>query len=293
MALFRNTLLQAVSQVELRSRKHIASLLAGDYRSPFRGSGMQFKEFRQYEPGDDIRHMSWTTTARTGKPTVKVYEEERELNVLAIVDTSGSTLLGSAGRRKRDMFAEIMALLGLASIRSGDPFSLLLFADTVHTYLPPRRNQEHVRNAMLRILQASQASRTTDLTPALRYASKALKVRSLVFIVSDFLVPEFEKELRMVASRHEVVLLHGFDPSESGVGLDGFYPAQDPETGQYFSVDGNSKRTKQFLEANYLERRERLQSIARDTGSECLSLSAADDYLKQLVTFFRRRGIRR
>ncbi len=289
---FRDKLLQAVAQLEIRSRRNIASLLVGDYRSSFRGSGMQFKEFRNYEPGDDIRHMSWQVTARTRKPTVKIYEEERELNVLVMVDVSGSTLFGRPHQRKIDMYGEVTALLGLAAVKSGDPFGSLLFSQKVDAYLPPRRTQDHVRTSMLRILQQPLAGARSDLRPALAFARKVLKVRSLVVILSDFLMPPFRAELQALARRHEVVLFHGFDDAERG-NLDGLYPVWDPESGEYLLLDGNSKRVKKRLAEYQTELVDGLQDMGRSCGADYLPLSVEDDYLRRVVSFFRGRGSRR
>lgn len=290
---FRDKLLQAVAQLEIRSRRNIASLLAGDYRSSFRGSGMQFKEFRHYEPGDDIRHMSWPVTARTGRATVKVYEEERELNVLALIDVSGSTQFGEIHQRKIDMYAEVAALLGLAAVKSGDPFAALLFSQKVNAYLPPRRTQDHVRSTMLKILEQPLAGAGSDLRPALSYVGRVVKQRSLILILSDFLLPPFEAELRSLTRRHEVVLLHGFDDAERGVGLSGIYPVWDPESGAYQILDGNSARVRRKLAEFQTGLVNRLQDLGRSCGADYLALSREDDYLKRLVSFFRRRGHRR
>lgn len=293
MFAFREKLLKAVAQLELRSRRNIASLLSGDYRSSFRGSGMQFKEFRNYEPGDDIRHMSWTVTARTRRPTVKIYEEERELNVLMMVDVSGSTLLGANHQRKIDMYAELTALVGLAAIKSGDPFGTLLFSDSVQSYLPLRRSQDHVRVSLLRILEQPFRHSKSDLRPALAYAQRVLKVRSLIVIVSDFVMPGFEAELISLARRHEVILLHGFDDIEKGKGMAGIYPVWDPESGNYSLLDGNSRHTRRQLADYQQNLSDSLQKLGRSCGADYLPLSVEDDYLQRLVTFFRGRSPRR
>ncbi len=293
MIAFGKNVLQAVAQLEIRSRRNIASLLTGDYRSPFRGSGMQFKEFRQYEPGDDIRHMSWPVTARTGKPTVKIYEEERELNVVLLVDVSSSTLLGDNHRRKIDMYAEIAALIGLGAIKSGDPFATILFSDTVLHYLPPRRSQDHVRRAMLHILENPQGQAKSDLRPAIAYAKSVLKSRSLVLVLSDFMMPPFPAELLALTTRHEVILLHGFDDAEAGENIDGVYPVYDPESGEYFLLDGNSYRVCAGLAEFQAGLVRSLKELGRQCGADYVPLRTQDDYLKSLVTFFRRRHSRR
>ncbi len=293
MLVFREKLLKAVAQLELRSRRNIASLLTGDYRSAFRGSGMQFKEFRNYEPGDDIRHMSWQVTARTRRPTVKVYEEERELNVLMMVDVSGSALLGNQGRRKMDMFAELTALVGLTAVKSGDPFGTLFFSDKVQRYLPLRRSQDHVRASLAQLLAQPYHGAQSDIRPAIAYAQKVLNVRSLVVIVSDFMMPNFRTELIALTRRHDVILLHGTAPLEWGEKLSGIYATWDPETGSYALIDGNSRASRQKLSGYQNHLADTLGKMARSCGADYLPLNVDNDYLQTLVTFFRGRSPRR
>jgi uncharacterized protein (DUF58 family) len=230
--------------------------------------------------------MSWSVTARTQRPTVKVYEEERELNVLLLVDVSGSVLVGNSGR-KTTMYAELAALVGLAAINAGDPFGTLLFTDSVKSYLPLRRSEEHIRVAMLKILEQPFLNARSDLRPALAYAQKVLKVRSLVLILSDFLVPGFETQLFSLARRHEVILLHGYEGLEAGRGLQGVYATQDPESGEFSVLDGNALSMRQQLANFQNELSNKLRTLGRSCGAEYLSLSVEDDYLQQVVHFFR------
>lgn len=287
---FSEELLRAVEELELRSRRRIAALLAGDYHSTFRGSGMQFKEFRQYEPGDDIRHMSWNVTARTGHATVKVYEEERELDVILLVDVSGSSLFGSQSKKKIDMYAELTALIGLAAVRSGDNLGLLLFHHEPVLYLPPRRTRDHVRVSLTHLLSQPMRGETSDLRPALRYAQKVLRNRSLVMVISDFLVPGFADELRAISKRHELLLLHCSGDAERGAGVRGIYEVWDPESGEFLVLDANSKKTRERLAQAQLQLSQELEDACRQSKSDYLPLSVEDDYLKRLVEYFRRRG---
>jgi uncharacterized protein (DUF58 family) len=287
---FSEELLRAVSELDLRSRRNVAALLAGNYRSAFRGSGMQFKEFRHYEPGDDIRHMSWPVTARTGRSTVKVYEEERELDVMLMVDVSGSSLFGSTPKRKIDMYAELVALVGLAAVKSGDNLGLILFNDRPGFYLPPRRTRQQVLVSLTHVLSQPLQGARSDLRPALLYAQSVLKNRTLILILSDFLVPPFEHEIKMMSKRHEIVLLHCLDDAERGLALKGVFEARDPETGEFFMLDGNSARTRRALVEYHQQLNQQLQDLGRKSGTDYLSLSVEDDYLQKLVHFFRSRG---
>ncbi len=217
--LIKEEILRAVAQLEIRARKNITSLLSGSYRSAFRGSGMQFKEFRHYEPGDDIRHMSWPVTARTGRATVKVYEEERELDIILMVDVSGSTLFGIGEKKKLDVYGELMALVGLAAVKSSDNVGLLLFDDKPRAYIPARRTRHHVHALLTRLLEQPFSGQKSDLREALTYANRILSHRSLIMVISDFIMPGFETELATVSHKHEVILLHCADDAERGLRL--------------------------------------------------------------------------
>lgn len=287
---FSEQLLQAVSELNLKARRNVSALLAGNYRTAFRGSGMQFKDFRHYEPGDDIRHMSWPVTARTRRPTIKTYEEERELDVVIAIDVSGSSLFGYRGVRKLDMYAELSALLSLAAIRSGDNAGVLLFNEKPGFYLPPRRSRNQVMVGLGQLLGCEMQGARSDLRSALSFLQGVLKNKALILILSDFLVPEFETELRALSKKHELVLLHGFDDAERGMNLHGVHEIWDPETGEIFLLDGNSRQTRRLLADFHIKLSNRLEDLARRSRADYLTLSVEDDYLQRLVHFFRRRG---
>jgi uncharacterized protein (DUF58 family) len=287
---FSEELLRAVSQLELSARRRVAALLNGNYRSAFRGSGMQFKEFRHYEPGDDIRHMSWPVTARTGRATVKVFEEERELDVVLLIDVSGSSLFGIGKKRKIDMYADLAALIGLAGVRSGDNVGALFFNDKAGLYLPPARSRSQVLVTLTHLLNQPLRDQQSDLRPALLQAESVLRNRSLILVLSDFLVPEFEQELRLLSRRHEVILLHCFDDAERGMGLKGVFEVRDPETGEYWLLDGNSPSTRRQLAEFQVRLTHRLEDVSRKARADYVCLSSKDDYLQRLVQYFRGRG---
>lgn len=282
--------LRAVHDLDLRTRRNISSLLAGNYRSAFRGSGMQFKEFRHYEPGDDIRHMSWPVTARTGHATVKVFEEERELDVICLVDVSGSSLFGAKGKRKIDMYAELMALIGLAALKAGDNVGIMLFDEKPRLFLPPKRNKSQVLAGLTHVLSQPMRGTKSNVGAALSFAASVLHNQSLVMVLSDFLTPPFQSELQILGRRHEAVLLHGYDDVERGLGMKGVYEVCDPETGEFFLLDGNSKDVKRALSEYQTSLSTNLQRSAETSRADYLALSTDDDYLQRLVRFFRLRG---
>lgn len=279
-------LLEAVARLTIRARRNVASIVTGNYRSAFRGSGMQFKEFRHYEPGDDIRHMSWTVTARTGKATVKTYEEERELNVVLLVDTSGSSLF----KNKAEMFAELTSVIGLAAIESGDRLGFLFFSDEPGVYLPPKRSRDQLSVAVSSLLAEPKMGRKSDLRPALKFLSEVLKQRSIVIVISDFWLPEFEQELIPLSRRHEIILLHCFDDAERGDLPSGVHESWSPEGNVSFLLDTSSDRLSKKLAERHTSLVNDLESVGRRNQADYLSLSHQDDYLKRLILFFRHRG---
>ncbi len=286
----RPDVLKLVPELEIRARRMLPALTSGNIRSRFRGSGMQFREFRPYEFGDDIRHMSWSVTARTGHPTLKTFEEERDLNIVLLVDVSGSTLFSFNHLKKRDMILEAVALLSLGAVKNQDNVGLLLFDETHLDYLPPKRTREQVRIILHKLSNFDCKNRKSDLRPALKYLSQVLKAPSLVIVLSDFLIPDFEKEFKTMASRHEFLLMHCYDDAERGMGLKGIYEVCDPETGEFLILDGKDPEVVNHLSKRSMETSQTLERLTQNTRSDYLTLSTQDDYLKRMVHFFRERS---
>lgn len=287
---FREALLTAADQLELSSLRRVSALLSGHYQSPYQGSGMQFKEFRPYQFGDDVRHMSWQVTAKTGHPTLKIYEEDRELNIILMVDTSGSSLFGISQTRKIEMYQELVALFGLAASKNNDNFGTLFFNDQPTQFLPPRRSRSHVLLALSKLQSQVLEGKKSDLRPSLQYLARFVKTPSLIFIISDFITPSFQNELTALTKKHEVIFLHCFDDAERGSCLKGVYEVRDPETGELHLLDGSSSRLKADLLKNFSELSIKLERLAHNTKSEYLPLSVQDDYLQRVVRHFKSRG---
>ncbi len=280
-------ILEAADTVLIRAKRKLTSVFEGNYRSAFRGHGMQFKEFRPYEQGDDIRHMSWTVTARTGRPTVKVYEQERELDVVVFVDTSGSSLSGCASKRKVDLYADCLATIGLSAIRAGDNFGLILFNESVSRFLPPRHHSNQVRVALTHLLSSEFQGRTANLSNAIEFSYHSLRHRSLAIVLSDFWVPPFETPLAVASRRHEFILVQAVEPLAHWNGL---VEVTDPETGDIYLLSGQSKDTRQTLQQRQLESQTELEKLTARTRGSYLNLSVEDDYVRRLVLFFEQRG---
>lgn len=284
--------LQAIAQLEVRSKKFVTALLSGQYRSPFKGSGMHFKEFRHYEFGDDIRHMSWAVTARTGRPTIKVFEEDRQLNVQCFVDCSGSSFFGSGGMRRVDAYAEMLLILGLATTEGGDTFSSLFFDEGVRLWNPPARNREKVLMSCGLLLEQKLLGRPSDLRGALSYASQATRGRSIWILLSDFLMPNFQKELRIACQRHEVILLHCSDAWDQGTQIEGLVEVWDPELGEFHLLDANRSRVRERLRQFYAEHSENVRQIALQAGAEYYPIEIQPQFARKLVDVFHKRSSR-
>lgn len=283
---FRTELLHAIDLIQFHCRRRLPSSYIGSHQSNYRGSGMQFKEFRPYELGDDPRHISWTTTAKTGKPILKLYEEEREINVFILVDTSGSSLFGSGRRRKIDMYSELVALLAMGAIKSNYRVGLLFFDHEVRHYVPFSRNKEVVLQSLTSLSNWDLNKRSSDLRPSLSFCDTILNHKSLVFIISDFLLPPFREELLPVGLKHELVLLQGYDDSERLLSSRGISEICDPESGEFFLLDSESVFFRKSLTSFYTLFTGQLEETARACQADFLPMSVQDDYLQRLVQFF-------
>ncbi|HSJ09593.1 MAG TPA: DUF58 domain-containing protein, partial [Longimicrobiales bacterium] len=241
--------LRQVRQIELRTRGLVTSIFGGEYQSVFRGQGMEFSEVREYEAGDDVRNIDWNVTARTGHPYVKKHVEERELTVLLLVDLSGSEQFGTRGRFKAELAAELAAVLALSAVRNNDRVGLLIFTDSVEHVVPPRKGRRHALRLVRDVLAFQPRGRGTDTAGALDYAARLLPHRGIIFMLSDFApavntraadTAHWEKTLRLVSRRHDVVGIAITDPAELTLPDVGLVAVEDPETGTYAYVDTSS-----------------------------------------------------
>jgi len=282
--------LRELRRLHVSAGRRVDSLFAGDYRSAVRGQGMEFEDIREYVPGDDVRHIDWNVTARTGEPFVKVYREERQVTVLLVVDVSGSTRLGSGGRDgrtdRRLQIARVAGGLAYASLRNQDRVGLVTFSDRVETYLAPRRARGHVWAVIQNVYEGQGAHRGTDLAEAVRFVRQVQRRRAVLVFVSDFLDPQrWDRALGSVARRHKVhaVLVH--DPIDEGLRGLGLVELVDSESGETRLVDGSALTPVATLD-------ERLQRLRR-TGARSVAMSTHDDPYAVLHGHFQREGARR
>jgi uncharacterized protein (DUF58 family) len=290
--------LRQVRQIELRTRGLVTSIFSGEYQSVFRGQGMEFSEVREYEPGDDVRNIDWNVTARTGHPYVKKHVEERELTVLLLVDLSGSEQFGTRGRFKAELAAELAAVLALSAVRNNDRVGLVIFSDDVEHVVPPRKGRRHVLRLIRDVLAFRPTGRGTDIASALDYAARLLAHRGIIFLMSDF-APKpdataadqalFEKTLRLVSRRHDVVAVSIADPAELNLPSSGLLAIEDPESGDIAYIDTSRSDIRDVFAAMLLRERMDARRLFRRLGVDEIEVRTDQPYVKPLLAFFRRR----
>jgi uncharacterized protein (DUF58 family) len=289
-----------VREIELITRRLVQDTLAGQYHAVFKGRGMSFDSVREYQPGDDVRTIDWNVTARTGSVSVKQYVEERELTVLLAVDLSASQDFGTAKRSKRELAAEIAAVLAFSAISNNDRVGLVLFTDRIERYIPPKKGRAHVLRVILELLQFKPIGSGTRLDVACDYLTRIARKRAVVFVLSDFLGPDptgglglaFERALGVTARRHDLVPIVMSDKAERQWPDLGLIPLEDAETGELIWFDGGSAEVRQqFWQRASVAKRKREQAF-RKHGLEPIDAVVGQDYLKDLVTYFRRRAAR-
>ncbi len=295
-------LMAKVGKIRILTNRLIDDQLSGDYHSTFKGQGVEFDEVRPYVAGDDVRAIDWNVTARTGVPFIKRFSEERELTVLFLVDVSGSQIYGSAQRSKAELAAEVASLLALTAIRNQDKIGLILFSDRIVKYLPPRKGRQSVMRLVREVLAAEDdATGGTDIAGALRFLNGVQKRRAVVFLVSDFLTgaaragdaADYEKLLRVVARRHDVVCIPVEDPAESALPDVGLAELEDPETGELVLVDTSSATVRaQFAAAAQAERAHRDRFFAR-SGIDTVPVATDRPYIQAIRALFKRRAAKR
>lgn len=287
-------ILKKVRRIQIRSKHMVNDVFAGQYHSVFKGRGMEFHEVREYVPGDDIRSIDWNVTARAGHPFVKKYVEEREMTVMLVVDISQSNVFGSTQQLKRDLAAELAAVLAFAATQNNDRVGLILFTDRVERYIPPQKGIRHVLRVIREVLYYTPEHRGSRLTPALDFLNHVTTRRSVTFVISDFyLKDDYSKVLAVTARRHDSIAILVGDKREEAWPKAGLVEWEDPETGKRRLVDTSHRPTRKALAAKQIARRETLLKQLRRTGIDPIEVSAGEPYERELIRFFRMREQRR
>lgn len=285
-------ILKKVRQIEIRTGRLVNDVFAGKYESIFKGRGMEFHEVREYVPGDDIRSIDWNVTARTGHPYVKKFVEERELTVLLMADMSGSGYFGSSQKMKRDVMAEIGALLAFSAIKNNDKVGLLLFTDKVEKFIVPKKGRPHVLRVIRELLYYKAEGRKTDINAALDYLAKVLKKKTVVFLISDFIDSGYERLLRILNKRHDIIGISISDPRETHLPGIGLLEFEDAETGERLCLDSNDS----FLRKELVKRRaffmESRNKAFKSMKMDSVDISTDRSYIEPLMFFFKMRAKR-
>lgn len=286
-----NELLRKVRQIEIKTRGLSQNIFAGEYHTAFKGRGVTFSEVREYQPGDDIRDIDWNVTARHNKSFVKVYEEERELTVMLLIDVSGSRDFGACGDSKKEVMAELAATLAFSSIQNNDKVGVIFFSDKIEKFIPPKKGRKHILLIIREIINFQPESNGTDIDVALRFLTNALKKRSAAFLISDFIDGhDFFSSMSIANRKHDLAAIQIYDRRDSQLPAIGLIRMKDMETGAERWVDTSSAKVRKLYEREWYARQQKLSSTVARCGVDLASIATDEDYVKALLALFRRRG---
>jgi uncharacterized protein (DUF58 family) len=283
-------LIKKVRKIEIKTRRLTRNIFTGGYHSAFKGRGMSFSEVRQYQFGDDVRDIDWNVTARTGDPHIKIYEEERELTVMLLVDISGSSFFGMNGQWKQELLTEICALLAFSADSNNDKVGLLLFSDQPELYLAPKKGRQHTLRIIRELLNVQPGERRTDLSAAIQFTRNVLKKKSVCFILSDFWAKDYDVSLRTLARRHDCVGIHCWDARERDLPDVGMLQTRDAESGQLAWIDTTDPQLRRAYVRRFDDNQAYATAAFRRAGADFLSLQTAEPYATALLHFFEKRA---
>lgn len=282
-------LIKKVRRIEIKTRGLSQNIFAGEYHTAFKGRGMTFSEVREYQYGDDVRAIDWNVTARFNRPYVKVFEEERELTMMLVIDISASRDFGTVVQWKRDLIAEVSATLAFSSLQNNDKVGVILFSDKIEKFIPPQKGRRHVLHIIRELLDFEPQSTKTDIAMALQYFTNAIKKRSTAFVISDFMDSNFEKALMIANRKHDIAALQISDPREAQMPDVGLVKLKDAETGERLWVDTSDARIRNAYATQWKKRQETLQDIFNKSGVDFVNISTDGDYVKSLMQLFQMR----
>ena len=283
-------LLKKVRQIEIKTRGLSNNIFAGEYHTAFKGRGMTFSEVREYQYGDDIRNIDWNVTARFNHPYIKIFEEERELTVMLLIDVSGSREFGSGFRFKKNMITEIAAVLAFSAILNNDKIGVVFFSDKIEKFIPPKKGKKHILHIIRELITFTPENRSTNISEALRYLTNAIKKRCTAFVISDFIDDGFEDALKIANQKHDVVALKVYDKRETEMPAMGLVKLKDAETNQYNWIDTSSKTVRDAYKKWWIENDLSTKSTFRKCGVDNVSVNTDDDYVKALISLFKKRA---
>jgi uncharacterized protein (DUF58 family) len=283
-------LLKKVRQIEIKTRGLSRNIFAGEYHSAFKGRGMTFSEVREYQYGDDIRNIDWNVTARYSHPYVKLFEEEREMTVMLLIDVSGSREFGSMSKLKKNQITEIAAVLAFSAIQNNDKIGVIFFSDTIEKFIPPKKGKTHTLHIIRELIDFKPENRNTDISNALRYLTNGIKKRCTSFVISDFMDDDFENALMIANKKHDVVALKVYDQREMELPPIGLIKIKDAETGQYSWVDTSNKKVRENYAKWWHQQAEQITETFKRSGVDVANIRTDQDYVRSLIALFKRRG---
>ena len=283
-------LLKKVRKIEIKTRRLSDHIFGGEYHSTFKGRGMTFSEVRQYQYGDDVRNIDWNVTARYNEPFIKVFEEERELTMMLLVDVSGSELFGTSERFKKEIIIEIAATLAFSATQNNDKIGLILFSDNVELYIPPKKGRSHVLRIIRELIEFQPNSKQTDVAEALKFLSNVMKKRAIVFLMSDFITDNYQHTLKIASGRHDVTGIRVYDKHEETIPNLGMVQMQDEESGEYMLVNTMSKKVRHNYSRYYKERVDYFKDSFAKSGAGMIDCRVDESYVKKLLGYFKQRG---
>ena len=287
--MFTKEILKQVRQIEIKTKGLVNQVFSGEYHSVFKGRGMEFSEVREYQFGDDIRNIDWNVTARFGHPFIKVFEEERELTVMLMVDMSGSLMFGSVEKTKQQVAAELSAILAFSALKNNDKVGLILFTDKIEKFVPPRKGNSHVLRIIREVLSFEPEGKTTNLKGALEYMNGVIKKRSILFLISDFMDSGYENILRILGKRHDLIGVVLNDEREKEIPKMGLVKFTDAETGEERWLDTSNPNVQKMFKQHIRENEERRKHLFLSSRLDSIEIQAGQNYIKPLVQFFRLR----
>lgn len=287
-------MLKKIRKIEIKTRGLSQNIFAGEYHSAYKGRGVIFSEVREYVPGDDVRDIDWNVTARQNKPFVKVYEEERELTVMLLVDVSGSRSFGAVGEAKMEKMAEIAATLAFSSIQNNDKVGMIMFSDKIEKFIPPKKGRKHILLLIREIINYQPENEGTDIGQALRFLTNAIKKRTAAFLISDLIDTHDYTQSLMIASRkHDLVTLQVYDKRDCEMPNVGLVKMRDLETGETAWIDTSSKSVRKTYAKAWYDRQQWISSVMTKSGVDMTSIATDEDFVKALLGMFRRRSVAR
>lgn len=283
-------LLKKVRKIEIKTRRLSDHIFGGEYHSSFKGRGMTFSEVRQYQFGDDVRAIDWNVTARYNEPYIKVFEEERELTMMLMVDVSGSESFGTTNQFKKDTLTEIAATLAFSATQNNDKVGLILFSDTVELFIPPKKGKSHVLRIIRELLEFTPKSKQTNIAAAFKFLSNVMKKKAIVFMLSDFMDDDYEKTLKIVGGKHDITGIRIYDKHDEEIPNLGMVPMLDAETGNIQLIHTASKKVRMHYNANALRLLDYYKNTFKRSGAGTINIAVEESYVKKLLGYFKHKG---